>query len=287
MKINIIKPKSINLDPWVPAFKNLNCETLVNNHTDPDVDFVIGASVSVLSDIQRYHKKFPNIPMINYNWDVYEWVWTHPRGRSYDWVGYGEILKKSKEIWCPSESVVKRNKEWYGISEKKSYIIKTFVRLFEHENPLDKRYVLNPLRQIPDRNFGWFEKACGELGIPFKSSNHGLSDEQFKEVVAGCSFIVCPWYEASTGGLTLVEGYALGKPVLISDSPYMGAFDYFGERAYYFKHDSYDDFKEQINNLWLNTPKLDVTDCRQFVQEYTVENMVNKMFKRLLELKND
>ena len=284
MKIAIIKPNSVNMDPWVPELQRRGHEVLVNDLSE-DTDFMIGASVSVMSRISNLRKKFPNVPMINYNWDVYEWVWTHPRGRSYDWKGYGDLLRDSLEVWCPSESVVLRNKEWYDIPREKSFILKTFVRLFESDSVSDERFVLNPLRQIPDRNHGWFEKACEELNIPYKSSDHSLSEEEFKKVVSTCSFMVCPWYEASTGGLTLIEGYALGKPVLVSSSPYMGAADYFGDRAEYFKEGDYEDFKARIKQLWDDTPVLDPKDCREFVEQYTIESMIDKMEARLEELR--
>lgn len=286
MKICIVKPNSVNLDPWVPELERRGHEVFVNNMNGGDVDFLIGASVSVQSRIWALHKQFPKVPMINYNWDVYEWVWTHPRGRSYNWKMYGDLLRASLEVWCPSESVVLRNIDWYDIPREKSFILKTFVRLFDYDNVTDEGFVLNPLRQIPDRNHGWFEKACEELNLPYKSSNHQLSEEDFKKVVASCSFMVCPWYEASTGGLTLIEGYALGKPVLVSESPYMGARDYFGDRAFYFKEGDYENFKARIKELWDDTPTLDREDCKQFVQQYTIESMIDKMEARLLELKN-
>ena len=109
MKICIVKPKSVNVDPWIPEFRKRGHKVYENNHNNGDIDVIIGASNSVMTTTRKFHKIFPNVPMINYNWDVYEWVWRHPRG--HDWKAYGELLKESNEIWCPSESVVKRNEE--------------------------------------------------------------------------------------------------------------------------------------------------------------------------------
>lgn len=285
MKILVIKPNSVNIDPWIPELQKRGHNVGVNNIGAFEPDVIIGASVSVQKNIRRAHQRYPKVPMINYNWDIYEWVWTHPRGRSYDWKGYGELLKASHEVWCPSDSVVKRNWDWFKIKEDKSIVIKTFVRLFEYGGEVkDGRYVYNPLRSIPDRNLGWLRRACQELGIPLVESGHKLSESEFQKTILNCSFMVCEYYEASTGGLTLIEGHKYGKPVLVSDSPYMGAQDYFGDRAEYFKHDDYDSFKAKVKELWENTPVLDRVECEEFVKQYTIEAMVDKMEERLNQL---
>jgi len=280
MRILLIAPNSVNIDPWIPELTKRGHQVIVNNLNIQKPDLILGASISVIRNINRASQLFPDVPMINYNWDVYEWVWKNPRG--YDWKGYGNLLKKSHEVWCPSDSVVRRNKEWFSIPEEKSIIIKTFARLFDYDGDVkDCRYIYNPLRKIPDRNVGWLLKACRELDIPLVESGHKLNEAQFKKTILECSFMVCEYYEASTGGLTLIEGHKYGKPVLISDSPYMGAQDYFGDRAEYFKHDDYNAFKKKIEDLWENTPVLNRKECEDFVQQYTIERMVDKMQERL------
>ena len=39
-----------------------------------ETDFIIGMSVTQMPRIEQAHRVFPHIPMINYNWDIYEWV---------------------------------------------------------------------------------------------------------------------------------------------------------------------------------------------------------------------
>ncbi len=248
-----------------------------------ETDFIIGMSVTQMPRIEQAHRVFPHIPMINYNWDIYEWVWKSPRQGEYDYKRYGELLKESAEVWVPSECTGKRTEQWFGLSNCK--VIKTSVPYYEAEVS-DERFVLNPLREIPDPHWGMFEKACKELGIPYKSTMHELSQEEYRKIVASCSFIVSPLYELSTGGLTLIEGTYLGKPCLLSDSPWHGGRDYMGDRAWYFNHESYDDLKIKLADLWNSTPKLNREECKEWVEEnYSRKRMAKDIYERLCALK--
>jgi glycosyltransferase involved in cell wall biosynthesis len=222
--------------------------------------------------------------MINYNWDMYEWIWKEPRG--YNWPEYGELLNKSVENWCPSEEVKLRAEEFFKCGSNHK-VIKSYARLFEAdvENVKDGRYIYNPIRDLPgDRNFGWLDRVANKHNLPVYKSLHKLSEEEFQKKIMECSFMVCELYEASTGGLTLLEGYHYGKPCLVCDSEYMGAKDYFGDRAYYYKHDSFEDFERVVLELWNNTPKLDISKCRELTNQYTLDRMVRQMYNRLEKL---
>ena len=184
------------------------------------------------------------------------------------------LMNESEEAYkkYPRAFKIQYNWDLYGWFFS---VIKTYIVPFE-EDVADERYILMPLRELPDQQYSWFKSACDELGLPYVISNHQLPFEEYKKVVARCSFIVSPLYEASTGGLTLLEGYYLGKPVLISDSPYMGAKDYFGGRAWYF--DTYDDLKSKLQTLWNDTPKLNRSECRDWVLEnYSVIRMAKEV----------
>ena len=264
MKISWINhPDGSWMDPLIDCIESLGHE-VVRDRIDDSFDILFGASISVQHNIFRAHKAFPKVPMVNYNWDVYEWAykrWGTPIF-PYDLNLYGDLLSSSKYVVCPSMSVVYRNQEFFNIPREKSPVVKSFARQLEIDpgNVRDGRFVYMPLRQIPDRNHGWFEKACNELNIPYKLSDKKLSEEDYKDTIASCSFIVCPWYEASTGGLSLFEAVTVGKPVLFSDSKYMGANDYLGDTAVKFRHDSYEDFKSKILNMWENPAKVDISD---------------------------
>ncbi len=280
MKISLIKPSSTNIDPWINEFERQGVEVLDGIAT-PDCDFIIGASHSQTSRIKAVHEMYPDIPMINYNWDMYEWIWKEPRG--YDWPGYGELLNKSVEVWCPSEEVILRAEEFFGCGDKHK-VIKTFARFFDVDinKVKDSRYIYNPIRDLPsDRNFGWLDRVAKKHNLPVYKSEHRLTEQEFQQKIIECSFMVCELYEASTGGLTLLEGYHYGKPCVVCDSRYMGAKDYFGDKAYYYKHDSFEDFERVILEMWNNTPKLDIQKCRELTNKYTLDKMVREMVERL------
>jgi hypothetical protein len=107
------------------------------------------------------------------------------------------------------------------------------------------------MRKYPDPNKDAVRDACKELGIPCVESATSLPWPKFQKTVAGARLLVSAYYEASTGGLTLLEGYRLGKPVLLSGSPRNGASEYFGDRAYYFEWNSNEfSSKETPMVLW-------------------------------------
>ncbi len=280
MKVSIIKPQSVNVDPWLPELSKRDI-TILDNYVDDTTDFIIGASHSQCSRIFNEIIKRPSIKLINYNWDLYPWV---VQENIQEWHLYGNILSKSIEVWAPSSEVISRTREIYGDDiANKSIVLKTFARFFKTNAKIeDNRYVYNPLRNYyKDPNYGWLDRAGKILNIPIYKSEHRLAELQFQEKILGSSFMVCEYYEASTGGLTLLEGYYHGKPVLISDSPYMGAIEYFGDRAFYFKHNNFDDFLEKVNDMWYNTPKLDLNFTRTIEDELSLEKMVDKMVERL------
>jgi len=113
-------------------------------------------------------------------------------------------------------------------------------------------------------------------------TQHECSYEEYKDKVAGCRFLVSHLDELSTGGLSLMEGYYHGKPVLLSDSPWHGGRDYFGDRAVYFNHQSDTDFKLKLSQIY-NNPELFVkSDHRQWVLEnHTDELMQSRILERI------
>jgi hypothetical protein len=280
MKVAVIKPQSVNVDPWLPELSKRGI-TVLDNYVDDTTDFIIGASHSQSSRIFSEITKRPNVKLINYNWDLYPWA---VQENIQEWQLYGNLLSRSVEVWAPSNEVITRTREIYGDDvANKSIVLKTFARFFKTNLQIeDKRYIYNPLRNYyKDPNYGWTERAGKILNIPVYKSEHKLTETQFQEKILGSSFMVCEYHEASTGGLTLLEGYYHGKPALISDSPYMGAIDYFGDRARYFKHDSFDDFLEKVNDMWVNTPNLDLNITRTIEDELSLEKMIDKMVDRL------
>jgi hypothetical protein len=283
MKVSIITPPSKNVEPWYDVFEKMGIQTQKNS-VSSDCDFIIAAGHAFIPLADQYHKLFPHIPIINYTWDLYKTIWENPG--HYNWKYCLDFFSRCDELWCPSEEVRLRLSEEIPGIEDKCKIILTWARLFDFEDIQDKRYILQPMRPyVSDKNYKWLTRACKELGLPLVEPNHGLSEEEFQRTVAHCSFLCTEYHEASTGGLTLLEGYRLGKPAIVSDSRYMGARDYFGDRAIYFKDDSYEDFKRVVKETWDNTPVLDKDACRTFTDRYSLDKMVEKMVNRLRELK--
>jgi len=285
MKISLITPISQNIEPLIPVFESKGVK-VYKNAIHPECDFIIGTGQVYIQLMEMFHQAFPNIPLINYTLDFYKNVWEIPNPHGYDWNKYKEYLHKCTELWCLSNEVITRMEE-EGIDTKKCQLMRIWARFFEYEGEIvDKRYILQPMRPYPyDKNYGWLKRACSELNIPLVEPNHKLPEREFQKVIAECSFLCTEYHEASTGGLTLLEGHRLGKPVVISDSKYMGAQDYFGDRAIYFNDNNYEDFKKTIKDVWENTPVLNREECIKFTDTIpSVDSLVDKMISRLNEL---
>ena len=153
------------------------------------------------------------------------------------------------------------------------------------------------MRIYTDPQEGWLERLEKESyeesktdvnhpHIPVKRTNHGYNENEWRRILAGCTFICTEFHEASTGGLSLIEAHNLGKNVVISDSKYMGARDYLGDRAIYFKDGDYEDFKRVITETYKNPPKLDKAECEKWVKENvpSLEQMVSEMISRMRHL---
>lgn len=221
-------------------------------------------------------------PLVNYCWDFYKWA--HEGKHDLPWARYADFLRKSALVIVPSSSQKLRLKEMLGID---SVVVKTSIPVYDAETS-DGGYVLDPVRYYyHDPNCYWVRDACAELGIPFVHSEHGHTIEEFQKLVANCRLLTCGYIEASTGGLSLMEGLYLGKPSLVSDSPYMGARDYLGEWGNYFRYDSYADLKEKLKSLFDKPPKVDVQLSRGYINKYfSPKAMANSMEKYLCGLKN-
>lgn len=191
-----------------------------------------------------------NLPEFFYNWDLYPWqielaekgddFWAH------SWRQYVRELRRCHEILVPSACTAERTCE---IVQRESHRILSSVRTFD-EPVWEGGYVLNCMRQYPDPNKDLVYHCCKQIGLPCVETHNKLPWEEYKRVVAGCRFMVSAQFEASTGGLSLLEGFALGKPVLLSNSPYHGGVDYFGSYASYFQWDDRESLKGNLRQLW-------------------------------------
>lgn len=242
-------------------------------------DVIISMGVTIMEETFVAMQRFPAAPLYCYNWDVYAWVWSNPRPGEYDYRRYGDLLKLAKEVWVPSECTGHRTTQWYGL--KNWSVILSACPWWDYPDTTDEGYALCCLREIPDPWWGKFEQACEELGIPYKMTQHECSYEDYQHAVAHCRFLCAPLYELSTGGLTLMEGYYLGKPCLISDSKWNGGVDYMGSRATYFDHGNSHDFKSQLLYMWESTPSVPTDHKEWIVNNFSDQRMVDDMLARI------
>jgi hypothetical protein len=252
----------------------------IASNTMPDV--IVSMSISAMEKTIEATNKYPNAKLFCYNWDCYEWVWNRPRPDESDYTRYGELLKRATEIWVPSICTGKKTTQWWDL--KNWEVILSSCPYWDYKDTTDKGYALCALREIPDKNWDWFEKACEELEIPYKMTKHDCSYKEYQEIVAHCSFLVSHCYELSTGGLTLLEGHYLGKPCLISDSSWHGGIDYLGTRASYFDYNDFENFKYNLKNLWSNPHNFGTAGRYYVKNNFSDIEMVDKMLARVRKL---
>lgn len=286
MKIHVCSKLSIPaINRFLPSWeylRSLGHDVLVSDGpvaTDPP-DVIIGMGIGVLEATDWMVRRFPSALFFAYNWDCYAWVWDNPRQGEYDYHRYGRLLGITEEVWVPSDCTGFRTAEWWGLENW--HTITSCCPYWEYANVRDDGYALCTLREIPDPSWGRLESACKQLGIPLIMTRHEQDYEAYKDAVAGCRFIVSHLDELSTGGLSLLEAYYHGKPVLLSNSPWNGGADYFGNWAEYFQHDNDTDFADKLLNIYHNPMDYVHLDQRQrILNNHTDELMQSRMLQRI------
>lgn len=238
-----------------------------------EADLIYCASIVMMERAMSAARTRP-LPLAVYCWDYY--AWSHgQKNTSGDWVRYAEFLRMADIIFVPSAGQQRRLKELLDLD---SHVVLSGIRTYDYTT-VDGGYVLDPLRHYPEANKTWAEDAASELGIKLIHTEHQYSEADFRTLVAGCRFLVCAVREASTGGLTLAEGLWLGKPSLISNSPYMGGADYVGEFARTFQYDDFEDLKRVMREMWEHPHSIDKAAAREFMQSnLTFEVMAKKLY---------
>ena len=254
-------------------------------------DIIISMGVTVMEETFLAINKFPDALLMCYNWDVYEFIWEPghegkvqakhaSRPNEYNYVRYGELLRQADEIWVPSICTGERTTQWYGLENW--HVILSACPWWDYDDIQDDGYALCTLRHLPDPWDTKFEEACAQVGVPYMRTDHDLSWEGYQRAVAHCRFLVSHYYEASTGGLTLMEGYYHGKPVLLSNSHWCGGSDYLGPLAKYFEWGNVDDFKEKLLSMHSHPPVLDRGECQQWIKtRFSDQRMIDDMLERV------
>lgn len=243
-----------------------------------EADVILCGSIAKLASALEIQKQYPDKPMVAYCWDYYKWA-HEGKNRSYPWGAYADFLKTCDLVLVPSDGQKLRLKELLGID---AVVCECSVDFYNRPT-FDGNYVLDPVRDYPEENLGWVERACKELDIPYVHSEHKFTKEEFEDLVAGCTFMTCAYREASTGGLTLMEGLYNGKPSLVSDSPYMGAKNYLENFGFYFKYDDYNSLKKNIMELWENRPKIaSLKEAREHCKYFTHDAFASRLKENIL-----
>lgn len=243
-------------------------------------DVIIAMGVGVVNQAAWAFQRFPNVFAALYHWDRYSWTITRPRKGEYDYNRYGELVSMADIVFVPSECTGIQAGQWWGIENW--HVVRSCAPTWEYSGGFDNGYALCTLRELPDACWGLFEKCCEEIGIPYKMTARDIPRSEYESDVANCRFIVSHLEEMSTGGLSCLEAYYHGKPVLMTDSQWHGGKDYFKSRAVYFKHGDEADFKDKLWSMWSNPPRLNKADCRRWIDEnFTDEIMVRQILERI------
>jgi hypothetical protein len=275
---------------WVDGFSEGNSndvwkelESLGHTVTatpNEDTEIIFNASIIKMDFAEKWAGHYRK-PLVNYCWDYYKWA--HDGKHTMNWSAYARFLGKSALILVPSFGQQRRLQELLGLA---SEVCECSINTEDRE-VTDGNYVLDPVRFYPEENERWVVNACEELGIPCIHSEHQYSYEEFQDLVANCTFMTCGFREASTGGLSLMEGLWNGKVSLVSDSPYMGARDYIGDLGYYFKYDDYKDLKRMLKKLWDERPTVSIEEARKYMEYYSHREFAKRLINNFNEvLKN-
>jgi len=265
MKLSLIIPTPNFLQELPKELEKLGNEVLVNNCTE-DCDFLIGMSQSVLGQIGRFHYLYPNVPLIVYNWDWYDFI----NKKEGVWFEFTRMMEECKEVWSASK-----------ITAEKCYkdtLIKSpfwnYAFILPDEWILESKdggYVMQSSRQDWYKRFDWFETAAISNSIPFKSSHPNTNDRpNYISLIQNCSMLCCCSIDESLGTLSVVEAAYNRKPILISD--FEGAKEVWGDAVWYFDKDDPEDLKATMK--W-------VFDNRNGEK---VQEKVEKAYNRCLEV---
>lgn len=261
MKILFICPNN-----WLGALAG-SLERFGHELVKENPEIILGMSISQSKRIFAVIEKYPDCPLAIYNWDTYSYM----DYNSGIWKEFGDLCRKSVDIWYPSQCTKDMTMKIYGVD--KGVVIKMFVPTDWVTCAPRGDYVLLPMRFYEkDPCFDWAKRACAELNIPLVHPNHDLPLAEYREIMANCNMVVSPYAEASTGGMGMLEAAKCGKPVLANGSPLNGAREYMGDYATYF--DGYEDF---CDKLW----RMYSTSGTQEPISRTIEDMAKEINERL------
>ncbi len=271
MKILLLIPNNWMMEMVKPLTKYFEIST----NEDIEADLVWCGSESQINRLIKYNHKFPDTPIINYLWDLYSFKVYNPN--------YIAALQGSKEIWTPTYDVSQDLKQDHDLT---SYYVPCWFPTKEWEGTnisMKGIHVVQASRRDDYKRFDWFEKACQEMDIPYKSCHPDkYSRSKFKKIIAGCNFVVVSSLEESQGTLSAMEAVYLLKPVLMSDC-IQGGKEVWGDTIEYFKWDSFEEYKQKIWEMYIvNKYDGDKGKARErLLKNHSLDNFINKFVERI------
>lgn len=253
-----------------------------------DCSFIFCGTIWRMNVVKAERVRFPHVPTIHYNWDLYPFQVVEcsgfKRANPDLWDPYLDELKTCRDIWVPSETVINRTREFVGRDD--CTLIKTSVRPWDATKLASPRcYAVDVMRKYPDPNRDLAHEHCAAVNVDLIETQNETPWQSFKQTIVNARLLISAHFEASTGGLTLLEGYWHGVPCLLSNSPRHGGSEYFGCRADYFQWDNPVLFRRKVRELMEHPRQVNVDEARTWItQEYSEYAMAQRMAKRFWEL---
>ena len=268
----------------VREFLKHGVECVDNDHTDiSDCDLIFCGTFPTYHEVRKRRPRFPTIPAIFYCWDLYPFQFRgttsegKPTLQSCWWLEYVEEMRKACLVLVPSQCTVNRVHE-IGGKNINCKVVPSIVYPWDGE-AFDGDYVMGVMREYQDEpNLYLIKESCLKLGIPFSDHKHRLSWEDYQKSILGARVLISPYFEASTGGLSLLEGLWNGKHSLVARSPRNGVCDYLQDKATYFDYDNRQEFEEKLVELYNHPITHDVAECGQWIKSrYSTEVVVEQL----------
>lgn len=236
-------------------------------------------------EVNRHRQHFP-LKVAYFCWDLYRVNMEGTRaGMDADakrmWADYARALDAADLVLVPTEAARRQVRRW--VAKPPILTVPPACDPWWKGAPIrEGKHVLDVMRPYDDWGQGKVRAACEALGLPCVESRGELSFEQFQQAVIDAKVLACAYDEASTGGLTLLEGYALGKRVVGNSSTFNGVRDVFGPLALFFRPFDEEDLRRAIKTAWDASPP-DWEDSQLWVEENYSDAAMARSLVEVLE----
>jgi hypothetical protein len=289
IKISFIGGTGSYMDYFYKELKNLRHEVMVNS-CDENCDVILCENRNQWELAREFRTKYPNIPLICWNWDWYDFLKVDGKfvgdkmfGFQPAYDEFTKLMREGKELWSSTKEWADKCEKDTGL--KTAFFYYCFILPWEWEGEnKDYGYIIQASRDAPSKRFEWYEAAAEELGIQNKSYHPATnSRKDYIRTVKNSSFVVLASREEGVG-VTPIEAAYCHKPILLADS--VSFKDTWGDTANYYKKDDFEDFKKQMKWLWENYKTKEIQDrtekayqrvCERYLLEPWTKNICNRL----------